>query len=173
MKPPEWKDAVLGHPAAGLPIVGLSCFILYLWSNDMALWPAGIGAIISLRAVALASAKRYKYRAWKRAWDSYADTPQRRAMPNKHIIGVTLCIVVIGLLMGQPAQVQHAVALLGITAGVAILILLGLRRLAQASGRRRTSRTQTVTICVRRPVFPVPTLEDAFRALPDHCLRMG
>lgn len=175
MRPPEWRDATLGHPAVGLPLAGLGCFILYQWALDMALWPVGIGAVIVLRAVALASAKRAKFLAWKRAWDSYDDTvPASRNRVGGNIV-LAVLLLVMGLYMAshadQPGYRTGLALMLIIVVGGSIALLA--RRVFQRLAQHRSSRTNTVTICIRRPVVAVPSLAQAFNALPDYCQRLG
>jgi hypothetical protein len=173
MKQPSPATYIIGSPPVMLGAWGTLGWLLYQWTQNGNVWPlvAIVACLIPPVMKADASVKAYK--RWKREWDGLSGTQQRRAAPNRHVIGVTLTILAITLLMGQPVAVQHAAALLGTATGFIILIILGLSRVVKAGRRRRNTKPQIVTICVKRPVFGVPTLYDAYRALPDHCLQMG
>lgn len=173
MKQPSPATYMLASPPAVIGAWGLLGWLIYLWTQHGDVWPLVAIAACLVPTVMKADASVQAYKRWKREWDGLDGTPPRRAMPNRHVVGVSIAVVVILMLMGLPAPVQHAAALIGTLGGFLILIVLGLRRAATAFHRRSTAKPQIVTICVRQPVFAVPTLRDAYHALPDHCLRLG
>lgn len=173
MKQPSPATYMLASPPVVLGAWGTLGWLLYQWTQDGDVWPFVAIAACLVPTVMKADASVQAYKRWKREWDGLDGSPPRRVVPNRHAIGVTIAIVAILLLMGLPAPVQHAAALIGTVAGVLILIALGLRRVATGFHRRSTAKPQVVTIYVKQPIFSVPTLHDAFRALPDHCLRLG
>lgn len=173
MKPPGPAAYMLASPPIVLGAWGLLGWLIYQLTQNGDVWPLVAIAACLIPPVMKADASVQAYKRWKREWDGLDGAPPRRIAPNRHVAGVTIAIVAILMLIGLPASVQHAAALTGTLSGLIILSVLGLRRAATVFHHRSNAKAQVVTICVRQPIFPVPTLRDAYHALPDHCLRMG
>lgn len=173
MKQPSPATYMLASPPAVIGAWGTLGWLIYQWTQNGDVWPLVVIAACLVPTVMKADASVQAYTRWKREWDGLDSVAPRRTVPNRHVIGVAVTIGAILLLTGLPTPVQHAAALIGTGAGLIALGASVLRRARAALHRRSDAKAPVVTICVRQPVFAVPTLRDAYHALPDHCLRMG
>lgn len=148
-----------------------ACWLLYQWSLDGGIWPLIVVMGGLLLAVMKADERMKAYKAWKREWDAMNGQPT--GLPRGMTTGIWLGIAgIVGCfaLAGQPPETQNAVAVLGLLAAIGALGVYWLKR---RTPRSRPAKTFAVAVCVTRPVFAVPTLQEAYRALPEHCLRLG
>jgi len=171
MKPPAPAARVVGHPViAGLIVLAGAPFaIVCALRGGDGLFLAVIMGVI-LERVMRANASVMEYRAWKSAWDAMADQPPR---PKR---GMAIARVVVAVLAGlfalthiRDPQVLGGLVFIGLGLGLWVVVSIG-RRLGIGFGRRaRPSTSDLVTIAVRGPVMPIPTLQQAFAMLPEHC----
>ena len=63
----------------------------------------------------------------------------------------------------------YRVALVWLTIAVGIAGVVALLQRRAPVAKSRTGKASPVTVCVDRPLLPVPTLKHAYLAMPDHC----
>lgn len=171
MKPPAPVARLVGHPVvAGLIVLAGAPFaIMCALRGGEGILAAAIVAVI-LERVMRANAAVMEYRAWKNAWDAMADQPPR---PKRRMaIARTVIAVLAGLFaLAHIRDPQVLGGLMFIGMGLAIWVAVSMgRRAGIGFGRRtRPSTSDLVTIAVRGPVMPIPTLQQAFGMLPEHC----
>lgn len=171
MREPPFRVRVLGHPVVMVPVMGMGVFILYQWTQHPDIVLLGFAAIAAMALVAKASERRMEFVRWRRAWDSMADSEpaSQRPMLAKLAIGV---IVPAGFLAHESG------ALKGLTGPATTLTVLAaalvagtmlVRRWRSSSRRARpASASDVVSVCARS-VIAVPSITDAYSALPAHC----
>ena len=177
------KTRLLGHPLIVIPMVGVTLWSIIAWAQGGNGWLALL-AIVSLTGVAKAHERRSAYLAYRREWESLAPPASSRPARRSKTFLVVLAVLLVGgaafylgLTIDQPG---HALALAGIVIGTAItVVLLGLfavvRAILRSLARRRARqavRIAPVEVCVARPLLAVPSLPDAYRALPSYCWRI-
>lgn len=172
MKQPSPTTYVLASPPVFFGSWGLTCWLLYQWSLDHGIWPLIVAMGIFLLAVMKADARLKAYKAWQRAWEGLDGASPRSS--RKGAVAATVVVVAvltIYALAQLPPQTQNATALLGVMGAAGFFLLRALRR--GVGPRPRTRKAEIVTVVVAAPLFAVPSIAEAYRALPDHCLRMG
>ncbi len=175
MKPPSLKTTLLGHPLVCLPIIGIGCLLLYRWYLDAALWPLGIAALVAMNSSVNASGERMKYLSWKQAWDALGEASHsaRSTIAGKFFASSVLVAMIVYMAShAEVAAYRTGLTLMAATAigGGVILLTKSLR---QRQRQQQSAVPDTVAICIHSPMMPVPSLAQAFAALPDHCLRHG
>jgi hypothetical protein len=174
MKPPSFKDSLLGHPLLVLPIMAAGGLALYGCYLDHSRWPVGLIALYVMNISITANATRMKFLAWKSAWDAMGDAP---ASAGHGLGGKLFVIMVLGSMMTYMAAHSDVASYrLGLALMVAVgliggTILLFKRRKGQQSSSP-AGPMAPVSICVNTPILPVPSLAQAFAALPEHCLAL-
>ncbi|RJG55393.1 hypothetical protein D0Z70_08260 [Sphingobium terrigena] len=171
MKQPSLKTRIIGSPPVVLPTVGF-----FLWSGYMLLtqgdemWPMAITATLLVTWVMRAHEQRDAYLTWKRAWNAMAgQTPQQRkiAKPITGIVGIIMVsLYLVATLDRTDTQTALGLSVVGIIGACAIFAGRSLWRRLR---RRRAAKAAFVTVCIRSPLLPVPTLQQAYAALPAHC----
>jgi hypothetical protein len=171
MKAPPPAVQFVGHPLIAGPIMLAGCPFALLCAihGSDGLFLALIMAVI-LNRVMQANSRATEYRTWKRAWDGMDDKPAR---PKQ---GMAIARVVVAALAGLFAlthlhdpQIQASIVLIGLALSIWAVVKV-CRRFGMGSARRsRSASADRVTVAVRGPLLPVPSLEQAFRLLPDHC----
>lgn len=176
MNKPPLKTMILGNPIVGLGIYGLGALTLYGWWQNADAWPLGLMALVAMSTTARAGEQADAYRNWKRAWDAMGDDPLpsgRGGRVGRTIVGLTLIAAFVWYLASQSDRPGYDLALGWLVlGGVAMLVVAILAKWRKAR-RARPIKTTVVTVVVKGPVLRVPTLAEAYRALPDYCLRMG
>ncbi|MDF7776037.1 hypothetical protein P1X14_12330 [Sphingomonas sp. AOB5] len=173
MREPTATTKLLGHPlVAGALTLGCFGMLAGCWQSDTNLLLPGLLAFAIMTKTGTAVKARSSYLAWKRAWDGMADRPVRRPQADlRKALGIVGMVALTAYGVANPDSVSTR---LGIVLVAFALLLIALRALGnklrqpQASTKRAT-KTDVVTLCAARPLMPVPTLNDAYRALPDHC----
>lgn len=170
MRVPPLRIRILGHPIVMIPVMGMGLFTVYQWTQHPELWVLGIAAIAAMALVGKASERRMEFVRWRQAWDSMADTePAAR--------GPMLAKLAIALIVPAGFMAHASGALDGLAGPLASLGLLGLavlagtmivRRWRSRRPARAASRSDVVSVCAR-PVIAVPSMTDAYSALPAHC----
>lgn len=179
MREPPVKVRVLGHPLVALPIFGLCALTLYAWSQQPDAWPLGIGAIIAALWTAKAQETANQYRRWRKAWDSMAEPAARGAALPQLAKGLIALLVVGGYVLvdlgGLAVPAGGGQALVGLAVlGIPLIVIAMLaKRLWSGRSRRaqRAAKTVPVRIAIARPIFPIPSLDAAYRSLPEHSQR--
>lgn len=176
MKSPPARIHILGHPVVMLPVMGMGSLILYQWSQNADLALLGIVAIAAMAFVAKASERRMEYARWRRAWNAMADdapAPSRRPLLGKVAVAVIVPVGFVAYESEALSQVGNPVPMLVAIVGLAGIGAMIVRARRWFTGRRArpSSRSDVVSICARSPMR-VPSLEDAYRALPAHCWRV-
>ena len=171
MRVPPLRVRILGHPIVMVPVMGMGLFILWQWTQHPELGVLGIVAVVAMALVGKASERRMEFVRWRQAWDSMADVePAPR--------GPLLAKLAIAFIVPAGVFAVESGALDGVAGPLAGLGLLGLAILAATMivrwwrncprHARAASRSDAASVCAR-PVIAVPTMTDAYSALPAHC----
>ena len=178
MRQPPARVLFLGHPLVATPVFGMCGFMLYLWSQHPDAWLVGVGAIIAGLWTNRAQDTANQYRRWRKAWDGMAE-PSAKASSMPQLVKALIAVLVVGgfVLADQggiavPAgdgQALVALAILGLPmVGVVMLVRCFW---SGRSARAKAAATAPVKVAVTRAAFPVPSLETAYRSLPEHSER--
>lgn len=172
------------------PLIVLAMAGSTVWS--VIAWVQGGSGLLALVAVVVlgnvvnAGARRPGSLAYRREWDSLASPSSRQsARRAKAVMAVLLALLMLlvgsalyypGSTIGQPGDAAAMVGIMG--AALVTLILTGIvaviRAIMRAVARRRARDAvqAPVRVCVNGPLLPVPSLADAYRALPSYCWRI-
>lgn len=178
MKRPPFHTRLIGHPAvsgpmgiATLAVTGQAAF------QDSSSWPLAIFALLVMVPVSNANLRRKHYLAWKRQWEGMAEPGRQPAQPKtqkgRPWIGVGL-LALLGLFFAANASdPTYALALVWLIVAAAISgSVAGITALVKRASKATPSRADTVAICVRGALLPVPDLRRAYGAVPLHCQRV-
>ena len=173
MKQPFFLTYLLASSPVFFGTAGLSIWLLYQWWLDPGIWPLIVMLGLWCGTIGKASERVTAYRAWKAEWDML-DGQAPRSARRGTLIGllVVLLIAAIPTLAKLPPATQNAGTLAALLLVVAFFVLRALWRRVGTRRPRRAKR-EIVTVVVKAPIFPVPTLDAAFRALPEHCRQLG
>ncbi|MEJ7928239.1 hypothetical protein WG908_15940 [Sphingobium sp. AN641] len=175
MRAPSLATAFFGHPVVATPLMlsGLVVLVLFLTQGQegglvLAL-PVAVMMVRLGKAVSAVSA----YQAWKRAWDGMSPPRARRAVPWKPVFAVLFVTLVFANALAHPDR-QSATAGAGMLVfalglGLVAAIVRSLVRLWRGRLRRKVAHHNSVVTICARPIFPVPSLQHAYAALPDYC----
>lgn len=175
MKAPSALSYLLASSPVFFGTVGLSIWLLYQWWLDPGIWPLIVMLGVWCGMIVRADERITVYRAWKAEWDMLGGELPRLAR-RRPLLGLLAVLFVISVptLAKLPPATQNGVALAVLLVVLGYFLLRGLWRWRRTARRRaRRVKPEIVTVVVRGPVFPVPSLDAAYRALPEHCLRMG
>ncbi|EQB16945.1 hypothetical protein [Sphingobium lactosutens] len=172
MKTPSLKTRMLGHPLVVWPSIGF-----FLWTGYMLLtgpdtWPLAAIALFFGAPVMRAYERREEWLAWRKAWNAMSgQQPPRRRRFVKPLTGLMVvaaaALYLVATLDRTDSQTVLAISLLWMVGVVAFFAGRGLwRRLRRT---RRATAGELVKVCVRKPLLRVPSLQQAYAALPDHC----
>ena len=138
-------------------------------------WPVALLMLYPASVVVRANTARTDYLNWRKAWESMGE-PAEPAPRSGHAPARRrpwlggLMLAGIGLfLLANASDPLYRIALAWLVAAVAIAGLAGLIWRPKAA-RRHRDKTVAVTVCVGVPLMPVPSLRQAYRAVPEHCL---
>jgi len=154
-----------------MPVIGMGAFILYQWTQHPEIAVLGFAAIAAMALVAKASERRMEFVRWRRAWDSMADGApvSQGPMLAKLAVGI---IVPAGLLAHESGALNGLTGPAITLAVLAVTLVAGtmlVRRWLSSSRRARlASPSDVVSVCARS-VIAVPSMTDAYSALPAHC----
>lgn len=172
MKAPPLRVRIVGHPLVTVPIwVGGVAMLYGCWCAGGDGLVGGIPTAALLIWSGKANQWANSYRAWRRAWNGMAEAPARgpagwgRTLPVFGLIG--LVAYYLASHVDQPGY-RFALGWMVAVAGLAAVAGAGRtmwRRAGRGAGRRRN---QPVQICPRLSL-PVPSLDQAYGALPPHC----
>ncbi len=171
MREPPLRVRVLGHPVVMVPVMGMGAFILYQWTQHPEIAWLGIAAIAAMALAAKASEQRMEFVRWQRAWDSMADSepasqgPMRAKLAIGIIVPAAFMAHASGALNGLTGPV---ITLAMLAAGLMGGTLLVRRRFSSSRRAHPASRSDVVSVCARS-VIAVPSMTDAYSALPAHC----
>lgn len=174
MKRPATKTMVMGHPIVAVPMTLASGVTLVAGLQSGSPLPVFI-AIALIAGVQKARAQASAYRAWQAEWDAMSDGPARRRVTPGSYLGAAMIAALVLLAFGSPQLLAY---LVGFAFGwmgtqpwlLALLGLLALGVLVQfiRCYPRRARPAKPVTV-IAEAILPVPTLADAYRALPPYC----
>lgn len=174
MNRPSTKTMILGHPIIAVPVTlagGVALFAgLYGGSVLMALLGGAVGSM-ALRASEQAS----KYRAWRAEWAAMGGETQP-GVRGRRIVGVLLVAAIIVLVVARPDLIAigagYAVGWLRahpvVLVPPALILAIVLFQFVRFFPRRQRRRADVVKV-VAKPVLKCPTIEEAYRTLPDYC----
>jgi hypothetical protein len=174
MTPPSPMTRLIGHPvvAGALLLAGMPFVAFSLLHGSQGVVPAVIvGAL--LNRVMKAQERERDYRAWKSAWDAMSGSTTASAHSRK--LAVRTAIVMLAALfcathLGD-GQVQLGIAFVALALMLWATATL-MRRFGLGAWRSRRAQTEAVTISLRGPLLPVPSLPQAYAALPDYCQQL-
>lgn len=167
---PPVRVQVLGHPVVAVPVMGLGAFVLYQWALNPDIALLGLAAIAAMAVVGKASERRMAFVRWRRAWDSMADRPPASSGATLAKLAVAL-IVLSGLAVHESGALDSQagpVMAWGVMAAALVAGTMLVRRWRSRRRARAASVSDVVTVCAD-PVIAVPTMTDAYSALPAHC----
>lgn len=171
MRVPPLRVRILGHPIVMLPVMGMGLFTLYQWTQHPGLGVPAIVAVAAMVLVGKASERRLEFVRWRRAWDSMADTEPAARGPMLAKLAIAL-IVPAGFLAVEGGALDGLAGPatgLGLTAAILFAGTMLVRRWRGNGQRARpASKGEVVSVCAR-PVMAVPSMMDAYSALPAHC----
>lgn len=181
MRRPPPRVMLLGHPVVMVPVMGVGLFCLFHWTQDAEFTFPAIMALVAMGFVGRANQHRMEFMRWKQAWDSMADgDPGSRRGPLLAKLAIA-AIVPAGFALIENGAFDHADKALGwgvlaiLVAGCWAMVVRARRYLTggvRSDGRARSaSRSDAVSICARSSMR-VPSIEDAYRALPAYCWRV-
>lgn len=171
MREPPFRVRVLGHPVVMIPVMGMGAFILYQWTQHPEIALLGIAAIAAMALVGKASESRMAFVRWRRAWDSMADVEPASQGPlrAKLAIGIVVPVGFLAFSSGGLDGLAGAAVTLGVLAAALVAGTMLVRRWLPSGHRARpASRSDVVSVCARS-VIAVPSMTDAYTALPAHC----
>ena len=173
MKRPSTRTLFMGHPVVATPMTLAcgSCLFAAIVNGSSSVVVLILPVLI---AVLKASRETASYREWMREWDAMGGGPRPSAWrwlrwPGAIAVAMgTLVLVGSGRTVLAPLAevVGGVVALL-----VAIVIPWTVIRWLLHLRHRRHSGAFAVQI-IAQPVMQAATLNDAYRALPPHCVAM-
>jgi hypothetical protein len=182
MKKPGGLSGFAGQPAVTLAVVGVGLVALYQVYLNHDAWPLGLVAIAIMGWVTKAHEEVRAYRQWKQAWDGMAPEGPRsgsggpiRARLVGGMVVVALVAIYLAANLDQPGFGFALSWLVG--GGFLVLVVVLLRGLVRGlagshSPRKGSAVVEPVTVCVFRPLIPVPDLTSAYSALPEHCRKL-
>lgn len=179
MREPPAKVRLLGHPLIATPVFGLCAFILYAWSQNADAWPLGVSAIVAGLWTAKAQDTANQYRRWRTAWDNMGETGARQS-PIPRLASAVIAVLVVGGFVladqggtAEPAGGGQALVSLAVLSIPLVAIGMLSKRLWARRSRRagRATKAIPVRVAVTRPAIPVPSLDAAYRSLPEHSQR--
>lgn len=179
MKRPTMQRWLIGQPVVVAAVVAIGCYCLYRWYLDADLWFLGIAAIGAMAVAGKASREVRAYNLWMREWEEMAPNGGNARPPappalKRAALAVLLVAVAVYLYANRDVP-DYRIALICVVAALALVVLAGavvvVRWAGRGMARRKADSVQPVTICVRRALLPVPDLQRAYEALPDHCWR--
>ncbi len=177
MREPPARVKFFGHPIVAIPVTGLCCLGLYGWSQNSDAFLVGVPALFGMVWIGKAWQVMARHREWRRAWDSMAEPSPRRS-PMPRLVAGLIALAVIGGMALSGSQTEADIAaplaglaiLAGMVAAIAVAIWALTKRLRSGRAPRALrDRRDCVTVVVTRPIMPVPSLDDAYKALPEHC----
>lgn len=179
MKAPASQTRILASAPVFFGSWGFGIWSLYQLSQHDGAWPIVVAAGLSVAAVMKADAEVKAHANWVRDWDAMAGAPPpHRSVRHtiEFIVGVLIALPLISLLLyaGQHGGSQ-AVTGVFLVLGGPILGLAGLVQLWRWVRRGRAKRTgwvQPVTIAIKHPLLPVPSLKGAYQTLPPYCQQL-
>lgn len=169
------RTRMLGHPLIVYPTIGFFLWSGYMWLTEPDTWPMAVAAFILGGPVMRAYEQREAWLAKRRAWAAMASHVRRRSTFVKPLTAVMALVALALYLVATIDRLETQTALGLSTVGVAgAIIFFTIRGFYRRIRRRRAMRDDLVRVCVRKPRLRVPTVQQAYAALPDHCrLIMG
>ncbi|MEQ6335670.1 hypothetical protein [Sphingobium sp. MK2] len=157
------------------PTIGFFLWSGYMWLTEPDTWPMAVAAFILGGPVMRAYEQREAWLAKRRAWAAMASHVRRRSTFVKPLTAVMALVALALYLVATIDRLETQTALGLSTVGVAgAIIFFTIRGFYRRIRRRRAMRDDLVRVCVRKPRLRVPTVQQAYAALPDHCrLIMG
>lgn len=170
MNRPPFKTRLAGHPMIALPMTIAALGSGYATWADIQAWPLA-ALMLPLAGWSLeANTVMARYKAWKRQWEDLAPAKASHAPANRKPWAVGVMIAATFAYVAAHAdQPSYGFALGWMVIGLAVLVAAMLWRKRRP---RRAPPNDLATVIIRRPLMPVPSLQEAYRRLPPYCLRL-
>jgi hypothetical protein len=170
MKQPDPGTMLVGHPAVAAPCALGAMGVIYLCIQQPGWWPIGLGAVFIAAKVLRLADMREKYLAWKREWDAMdgGGSEPRSAQRKRPVLGyIALALV----LLYCAGNLDDQLCRLALVWTVIVVSIFGGSRLVMRNrpAARSKSKAAVFEICIGGPLMGVPSIKDAYRALPRHC----
>jgi O-antigen/teichoic acid export membrane protein len=170
MNRPPLKTRIAGHALVVGPLSLLAVWSVYALSQDTNRWPMTVLAVMLAGWSLNANEVMARYKAWQRAWNSMAPArPRSVAIPWRKLGAVVAIALPILYLGAHPERPGYSMALGGLIIGLLGLLLARLWQWVRHRKGRARQGDELVRVTVRRPLLPVPSLAQAYAALPDYC----
>lgn len=172
MKEPAAQTRLLASPPVFYGTWASTLWLGYQWTQHPDAWPLAVGAGFFLAAVMKADEQVRAWKAWKREWDAMAGTPPPpRRWPT--YVGMALGVPFTALLFyaGQHGGASAIVGVILVIVGPLLGLGLMLKLIGWLLGLR-SAKVMPVTICVSRPLLPLPDMATAYEGLPPHCQQL-
>lgn len=175
MMRPRTQTLVVGHPVVTVPLLGLTGFMGYVFTDSQGFGWGTLAAIVFASWVAKCSGVAARYRAWRREWDAL-DPHYQPPQPIRKTLLFIRGILVAGAILAaaswlianysDPNSAAHWIAPLIIPALLALWVLAWITR--WRTRRVVAPKDFVVTQAIARPL-PAPSVAEAYARLPDHC----
>ena len=169
MNPPPVHVRLLGSRPF---VLGSTASTLLLGAGSLEVPNLWFFAALSL-GVALAAAKAepaaQAYQRWRRDWAALGGDGTRRKRGSSIPIFVGMGLA--ALYLASPPDGRSALLTVGLLIACVVAVGYGLVRLARRRPHRGTRDIEPVAVCIAAPIYSVPSLQEAFGALPEHCHR--
>jgi hypothetical protein len=176
MRQPPLQTRILASAPVNLSAWASALFFGYhFWNGEPVFWALVITVSLLLN-VMRADEQVQAYRTWKRAWDAMGDDPLpsgRGGRVGRTLVGLTLIAAFVWYLASQTGRPGYDLALGWLVLGGVAMLVVAILAKWRKVRRARPIKATVVTVVVKGPVLRVPTLAEAYRALPEHCMRIG
>lgn len=176
MRPPRLQTRILASGPVYVSAWASALFFGYhFWNGEPVFWALVI-TVSFLLNVMRADEQVQAYRTWKRAWDAMGDGPllsQRGGRVGRAVVGLALVAALIVYLSSHTDRPGYDLALGWLVLGGIAMLVVAILAKWRKVRRARPIKTTVVTVVVKGPALRVPTLAEAYRALPEHCMRIG
>lgn len=172
MNRPPLKTRLVGHPLVTGPLSIAAAWSGYAcWQNTDVL-PGTICLMVLAGWSLNANGVMVRYQSWKRAWDGMAPShAPRHSSAWRPWAGAAMIAATFFYVTAHANQPGYAFAQGWMVIGLSLATILWLgKRLRR--GRTKGNRNDLATVVIRRPLLPVPSVEEAYRRLPAYCRQL-
>jgi len=169
MKRPPFKTRIIGHPGIAGPVTLASGIATVAGLYNGSAVPLFIAAPVAM-AVLKANEQVVAWRRWSAEWEAMAPNPSRKRTRMRDVLVLVAIIAAVITTMQMDSDTrQMAATIIGLLVGVGAILFVLHKTVRWISARRRHRAGPFTVTVIGRPVMPVPSLHDAYRALPPYC----